>query len=431
MEPTQPNNTPQPNTNDQPNPPDAVLPQSTEPANLDQSNSETQPSAPVPQPAFEQSIGGTAVNSIQANNQAMANPSGQQFGPPNSFAPQNNVVYSGQPMTTQNISPLPPQNKKPKNKLLLALGIVFVIIILLAGSAFAYMELVVNQKPEVRLAKSIEHFMSQKSANIDGSFETASDSLSVNVGIKGAYDINSQTSEATMTIGVAGMRVPVNLKFVNKSLYFMLDDTKAITDYVSSFLGAYSESYTSIPSLDGKWFVVDKSAFTSSKEASECYDKISALTPAEYSAIADAYKQHPFVTITSATNVEKDGKKLLKVELSNINKAEFDAFAAQVKLNGTINAALECYNTSDVSDDSNSGVDAEQKIADIANKTKGTWYLYINSNNQIDSVEGTVTDDSTKATVALKLDYTKPVDVKAPDNPEPIQNLLQYFMPTE
>ena len=68
MEPTQPNNTPQPNTNDQPNPPDTVLPQSTEPANLDQSNSETQPSAPVPQPAFEQSIGGTAVNSIQAVN---------------------------------------------------------------------------------------------------------------------------------------------------------------------------------------------------------------------------------------------------------------------------------------------------------------------------------------------------------------------------
>ncbi|MDB5182747.1 MAG: hypothetical protein JWO47_531 [Candidatus Saccharibacteria bacterium] len=363
---------------------------------------------PAPQAAFQQAPMNPAAPSTQ-----------QPMAPAQAAPAQPMPAFMNAPSAAPvSASQMQGQKKSIKKKMVLPLVIIGALLIIGGGSAAAYFGYVVPNKPENKLLSAISNLATHKSVTIDGTVDYSPKSGGTGVAVDYKLALNSETSQVGLsgTVGVGGAKVPYEIRYIDKDLYFKASDLNGLTSLIPSS-GADLDFSSIIKQVDGQWFVVDRSFTDSLGLKTSCVtDSSFALNDADVTLIKKAYKQHPLFTVKSSSSQTVDGEATTKYLVDPASDSEASAFASNLKGLSLYKKAMECSGSSSNSSDSSS------PSTSAKNTTTGTVSIYVTKDNQLKKIEINGSDDSSSMKIAATFSYAE-VKLDKPAGAKSVQDL--------
>lgn len=300
-----------------------------------------------------------------------------------------------------------------------------VVIILGGGAAGAYYGIIVPNKPQNVLRASIKNLLEKQqiSGKGHGTFtSTGNDSLKGTTTLD--YKIQSDKSKNTFggefDFSYSGVKIPMELRYVDKALYLKFGDLSTLTGVISSFESLGVQDSSSIvkklaEKVSGRWIEFDQSLLGTASQ-----DKCSALTDqqqlseGQINQLLDIYDKNLFVTIKNTSTDTVNGKSVAKYELG-LDKAKAAEFSKELKKIDYIKKLEECGNSSDSS-----------KAEDF----KGTSSLVVwidKSNKQLVKMQLTAKDNQSSTDLDFTFD-NEPVNITKPDNSVPAMQIYSEII---
>ena len=207
---------------------------------------------------------------------------------------------------------------KPKRSWLKVVFLVLAVFLGLAAiTAAVYAEVIIPNRPDVVLMKSLENSLQQSQVSYKGSVDLNSGGTASKIVIAGAQDNSRQASDVNLTATSSGITLPLEARLVDKNVYLKVGDLTPVV----SLLGMYGDATTTkelnsvSQQLSNKWVSIDSTLL---KQAGvSCFtDTKFALTQADVKLLEDQYKTNPFATIQNTSNDTVNGQKVVKYQLS-------------------------------------------------------------------------------------------------------------------
>jgi hypothetical protein len=411
MEPNQPNN-PLSNSNEpvaqpgteQPQsaaPQTAAVPKTEAPAPPSEPTTATPPVTPEPSAAPVAPAASTPAAPVVGG--GFVSDSGQA-GP---------VVGAADPL-----APPPAKKRRPIKAILTAL---LVVLLVGAGSAAAYVGIIVPNKPENVLQKAITNTLQAKQTTYKGDFEiTPTDSSGGGIAAKalfsGAEDSEAKAAQAKLDLTVSGVNFPIEAKYVNKDAYVKLGDISTLTSLISGFspeLGTMAQAVSK--TLSNQWIVFDSTLLN--QAGGSCISDASwALTQADIKLLQTQYKQHQFVTIDKTSSDPVNGKKATKFDLS-INDDKAIAYGNNLDDISLVKALNKCDKNATKQAKTVTGDHDTTKISVWVDKTKRIVRVSLKTTPKDEK------KDLMKGEISTLIGYEK-TPITAPANAKPAMQVL-------
>lgn len=249
------------------------------------------------------------------------------------------TVNTPVPLSGGSVAPgLPPARKlalfRNSKRFGLFAAIAIGLFVLIGASAAAYYGVVVPNKPENTLKKAVSNTITQKKIKFDGklSYESTDNKAAikaVNATFNGAADTEANTFGSAIEIIASGAKLPIELRRVDKSLYFKIGDLSSVKGLVQT---AAPELASTIDVINKKvanqWVEVDETLLkqTDAQTHADCTLNTSfALTQADVELLQKRYQEVPFAAVksTSADTVNGHSATKYEVEINDNKGAEF------------------------------------------------------------------------------------------------------------
>lgn len=318
------------------------------------------------------------------------------------------VVAGGMPVTPFISS------KKSILKPLLIAGIVLLVIG--GGSAAAYLGVVVPNKPENVLKSALINSLQENQVSFKGSVDSSSaggeGGLSVKSDFAGSVDTTNKAMDANLNMTIAGAKLPLEIRYVGKNLYFKPGDLTEIAKLANSYspeYGAMAKAYAK--ALSNQWIVVDSTLLNQAGGVDCALNVDTKMTDADIKLLNDEYSKHPFTTIKSTSSDSVDGKSVTKYVLSLDDNAAA-AFGNNLN-NLSVVKKLESCNKNSSSSTPNAKGDGDHTPVTVwVDKASKHIVKLASESTSQDSKNGV------KGSGSVTLKYEK-VSITAPSNAKP------------
>lgn len=348
-------------------------------------------------------------------------PSGSQpLPPPSSAAPV--------PVTPPSVpDPLP--TKKRKHLKLVAI-IVAIIVLVGGGAAAAYVGIMVPNKPENVLKKAVANMASQSTVSVKGSLAirvTGEPAVSFDINVN---MLHLDTAKKTMLLDVeatyAGIKIPLETRYVDGSVYFKLGDLSGLKTLLMGVNGVDGKEVDKLFDLLGskvsnQWIEIDKSLLAYA--GADCsLDKMFGVMnqdTADTSSKLLADSQYKFFTVQSTSKDTVDGQSATKFDV-HIDKAKLLAYSNQLKDTSGYKALAGCNGASQQDQ-------TDPTVQNAAEETTiDTLNVWVDGSKQVKRVKlATTTGSDTTTQMTLDLTFLdQAVTVDKPANAKPAMQLL-------
>lgn len=268
----------------------------------------------TPSPGIPSGYSGSAPSAAPKVNErpiAVANP-GQTPG----------VLANGQYMSANSREIAGMGKKRFGKKALVALA---AVLVLLGGSAAAYLGYYLPNKPENVLAKAAENSLEAHQAKITGLLDITSSGISSRVDYTIAMDEDNHATDIKADTTISGVKIPLELMTVKGNLYFKIGDLSTIESLINGFVAANSPDVMKLEKqinskITNQWIEVDNTLIKEAKIGC-LMNYPTAVSQTDIQSLAKSYSGSPFVTINSHSPDTVNGADAIKYELQiNDNK---------------------------------------------------------------------------------------------------------------
>ncbi len=325
-------------------------------------------------------------------------------------------------------TPTPPESKKKFNlggkKTKLAGIIVAGIILLGAVGAGAYYGVYLPNTPQNVLKKSVANTLKQEKISGKGNASiTGKDSTAVTAAYTAQVDATKGAKAATIDLSVSGIKLPLEVRSVDKAVYLKVGDLTTIQALATASLGLETAGLVDTISkqVSNKWIEFDESLVKTAGG-----DKCSVITDntwisdKDVEQLASFYDKNEFVEIKKTSSDTVDGRKVTKAELG-LNKEKAKTFGKDIEQLDIFKKLKEC------SGDANSKtIGATQGEEFKGNYELTAWVD--KSKKELVKVAVKVTDD--KNSMSADFTFNKDqVNIVKPEGAIPAMQLLSQFAP--
>lgn len=319
-------------------------------------------------------------------------------------------------------SSLPPKKPAHSSKMtLLLVSVVSLVLLLVGGGAAAYYGVVVPNKPQNVLLKSVEQSLQAHQFSISGKIDyTYKKSTAALKGftadLTAQVNDDQQAFDSQVTVHVVGITLPVEIRSVDKNLYLKVGDLSTLSSL--SALGGPSAA-TIFNQLSQKvsnqWLVIDESLLKQAK--ADCLlNYPAALSSTDLNSLVSDYKAHPFATVTSSSADSVKGQAATKYNLS-FNSQKATSFSSGVTNLQLFKQLQSCEQ----------GISPSTKAAPTTTQSmpqSSQFTVWVDkASKKVNQIEVVGEDNSLKVDTTLDLSYGN-VSITAPANAKPVLQLL-------
>ncbi|MDB5169113.1 MAG: hypothetical protein JWO41_469 [Candidatus Saccharibacteria bacterium] len=318
---------------------------------------------------------------------------------------------------TEDITPapvaLPPTGRRRVSvKLKTALIALGVVLLIGAGTAAAYVGVIVPNKPENALMNAVVNSLQAPQTSFKGSLDISQTSgLAGKVTFSGSADASAKAFALSLSPTVSGVTLPIEARYVGGSAYLKLDDLSQLETLAKSYspqLGPVAKTLST--QLSGKWVEFDSTLIKEAKL--DCVLNADwTISKADTDVFKDAYAKNKFATIVSSSSDTVDGKKVAKYEVS-IDDDKAAAFGNTISSTPMIKKLSSC--------NPSTSKDVTKAVGDH-DKTPLTIWVDKGSKHVVKLAAKSTSKDKktgTEGSVAITLAYDK-VTVTAPTGAVP------------
>lgn len=335
------------------------------------------------------------------------------FGPP----PTGSVGIPGNPASGE-FKQRKSFWKRPK----LLLLTIFLPLLLIGGGAAAYFVVVVPTKPENKLLAGFANAANQRlvtlKGKVDGQANNGGGQIGYSTDFTMALDGNNNNFALGSTLGVAGTKFPVELRFVDKNFYFKvggLDGISALAPYFDINDPAVKQYLDSLKKINDQWYEVDRSVLgTTSDSASNCLENLNTqFSAADKELFKKAYRVHQPLIVKNNTPAVVDTQAVTKYELTLSDGKALKDFAS--KLNGLsiVQKLNECNNSQEKLE---TGIDE-------SSQPSRPFFIYLDSKKEIKKFE--MNYEETQGTVKIETTFNwGSASISKPEGAKPVQDIL-------
>lgn len=419
-------------TNPQPSPPPPnlqtpaspaqpnIMPAQPEPPQVPQVPQQTYPPA---QPIVSDFSPASAVSTSPETTQPQTGmqpvyPTPQQgLGQPSPAAqPQPVMPMSQSQMTSVGMS-------KPKNnKLKFLLVILAGVVLLGGGSAAAYFGVVVPNKPENRLAAGVKNMLQSDEWTATGTSEVSGGGSfgSVKAESVTQYDRQAKAMAMKSTVTVGGIKVPFELRYIDKSAYVKIDDLTAIKNLLSAGAPEYAPLVSTIEQkIVKQWVEIDSTIYKPLDIDCLLFTK---PTSKDTSNMLEVFTGKGIATIKSSSTETVNGQKTSKYVL-DIDEKKLDALGNDLQNSSYVKKALACVQDKSSTTDKTQIGDQEKKVTQELQDATLDMTVWLDGSNNIRQFAMTTDDKSGKLEMTTQMDY-RAVNIVKPTGAKPVVEVL-------
>lgn len=358
----------------------------------------------------------------QTQPQAPANLPAQNIQPPSA---ELNTQPSGSPNTQ---GPGKFNFLKGRNSKLAAI-IIAAIIIIGGGGVAAYYAVTVPNKPQNVLKSSFKNLLEKDQVSGKGhavfkSTDSGSFKGTTTLDYTLQTDKTKNAFDSQLDFSYSGVKVPLELRGVDKSIYLKLGDLSTLSSLLSGLDSLGAQGSSSIAKqlsskLSNKWIEFDQSLIGTATQ-----DKCSALTDQkslsedQINQLLDIYDQNTFVVVNDTSSDNVNGKAVTKYQL-DLDKTKAEEFTKQLGQIDYIKKLEQCGNSSS---------QAGKTEADFTGTSTATVWID-KSKKELVKVQVTAKDSKT----STDLDFTfddNPVNITKPEGAVPAMQIYNEIIST-
>lgn len=313
------------------------------------------------------------------------------------------------------------QNKNAKLGVIVAAA----VVALGAGSAAAYYGVIVPNQPENLLKKSVENTLKLDKLSGSGklefsSKETDNKSVIVDYSLKG--DNNSNTSEITLEGAYSGVKLPIEMRSVDKDLYVKVGDLgsiKSVAELAQPGSGALVDTIGE--KIANQWIEIDESLIKQAVKEDSCDLSSLKLSDQDIEQIMKIYGDNAFATIKNSSDEDVNGVATKKLDLG-LDQSKAKSFGNELK-------NTEIYKKIDACSDVD---EANKEADDAADDFKGTANFSVWVDKGSKQIAKIALDVSEEGEGTFKMDFTvndDEINITKPENAKPALELFAELGP--
>lgn len=319
-------------------------------------------------------------------------------------------------------APVTPVNNKKKLSLSAIVAVIAVII--LGGSAAAYFGIIVpGNKPENVLKKAIANTSEQTQSKFSGKFsfeslDPAAEIKAVTIDFNGQSDIENNAFQIESEVTASGVKVPVEVRGLDGSLYIKLGDLRGIKSVVQLSAPEYAPVVDIVSDkVAERWMEIDETL--SKQVGSGCTLNMSsfALNEDDLELLSRRYDEVPFMAVQNSSSDTVNGRPAIKYQLEiDDNKAA--EFGSGIQELSVIKKIKECGPNDDNIDTSNRADDDVTPLTIWVDK----------GNKRITKLASQTTEqdennNKARGSFEVTLEYGQ-ADISKPDGARPITEVI-------
>lgn len=209
------------------------------------------------------------------------------------------------------------------------------IILLSAATASAYYGLILPNQPQNVLKKSVSNLLKKDQISGKGkaSFTSGEESGAGTVDYSIQADSTKNTFGGTFDIAYSGVKLPVEVRTVDKAAYLKVGDLGTIESLATAFGGAESGALVQQLSdkVSNKWIEFDESLLkTVTKDSCSILNEQHKLNDQQINQMLDIYSKNMFLTVKNSSNDTVNGQKVVKYELG-LDKSKAEQFGKELE----------------------------------------------------------------------------------------------------
>lgn len=302
-------------------------------------------------------------------------------------------------------------------------------MLLIAGSAAAYVGVILPKKPENKLITAFGNASDQRQVTIKGSWNgqsnAANKSLGYNIEYTLALDANNNNFALQADIGIGGAKFPTEVRFIDQNLYFKVGGLASISS-LSSYIPvddpvAKQQLFDFIKKINDQWYEIDRSLWQTGTGGSDsCIDKLTTqLSSDDKQLIKSAFKKFKPLVVKNTSPAVVDSQPATKYALTLADGKSIKSFVAELNGLSLVKNINEC---------DKSTKRLETAINESAVPTT-PFNLYLNDKNQIKKFEISYTAEGGTGSFDAAFNWGTAV-INKPDGAKPAQDLIGGFLGT-
>lgn len=298
------------------------------------------------------------------------------------------------------------------------LVIALIVVILLGGGvAFALFSVIIPNEPESVVVNSVLNSARKNQVTVTGKVNYTTGGMSTLTQFTAATNLSAKATDLQLNVTISGVTIPAEVRLVGQNAYLKFSDLKPVAALVSGLSPSYAPLVSGVAGqLSNKWIEVD-STLLDEMGLSCTLNTNLAVTDADASLLKNMYMKHRFVSATSEGNETISGIKTTKYNVS-VDDNTFAAFAGSLNNLSLMKSLQKC--------DKNAKPLDTKSFAD-GDKTPLTIWVDRGS-KEVVQVQSTSTAKDAKSGIkgdaTLTFNYTKPVNITAPQGAVPAMQVL-------
>jgi hypothetical protein len=288
------------------------------------------------------------------------------------------------------------------------------------SSAAAYFGVVVPNQPANQLKKALLNTVQEKQASFKGTItaDAAEDGLAGKVDMDGKYNSDKKAAALTTAITVSGVKLNVETRYVDNSIYLKTSDLNTIATLAAGFSPETGDLIKSVSgTISNKWIEID-STLLNQAGASCVLDSKWTFTDKDIDLLTNQYQKHQFVTIKGTSSEAVNGLAATKFNLAIDNK-QASQYADGLNDLSMLKSLQKCA----------AGKDLSNQTADSVSSGTTDLTIWVDKATKhvaqigYDTPSQQAAKDGTKSSFRMSFDY-KPVSIDKPANATPVMDVF-------
>lgn len=332
------------------------------------------------------------------------------------------VEPQGSPVVTAPIETDRPGRRK---RLTIILASVLAVLVVAAGGAAAYFGYVVPNKPENILKKAADNFLVTSTSHSSGKVSISGDGNAVTVDFTSKADAEKKVAELALEVKMSGVSVPLEVRYVDESVYVRLGDISTLQSILSTYASSYGVDSAAVSQIFAiledevvdKWIEIDESVIAQSDEAKCVVDSDWKFTDDDVSLIKSAYEKNQFITVKSHSEDKVNDRDSIKYELAFDNeKAKQFGTDESLEQLSAVKTLIECAGAT-------KDEDTPSEIEDLENADYTVTVWVDKADKRFNKFAVQTKSDDVTADVEAFITY-EAVTVDKPEDVTPVMELF-------
>lgn len=310
-----------------------------------------------------------------------------------------------------------------RNRRTLFAGIAAGLILLTGGSAAAYYGIYLPNTPENILKKSISNALTAPATSGKGSGNIKDkDSAAIFLNYALQQDTTKNTFNIVLDAAFSGVKLPVEVRSVDKSLFFKVGDLATLKGVAALYAPETGPLIDEVSKkVSNQWIEVDQSLLNSVFKDEKCNPFSSTaykFTDNDSKELLSVYDKNEFVSIKNASDDTIEGRTVTKMELG-VDQSKSDAFGKELEQTAFFKRINEC--SKGVSPGSKQPTDQFKGTSDLT-----VWVD--KSQKEIVKLALAIKDDQAEGSFDFTYNKDK-VDIVRPESSKPLMQVVGELGP--